>query len=124
MRDGAGSFVDPVELQRRVGGRIAELTSNDACYVSSGAAAGAIAIAACITGGDPPLSHGCPLDGLPVIIHRAHRNGYDRPRDRPGRGVEIGMAHGTQRWELEAAFATNGMSRTSRAPTTRTAPCR
>src|SRR4030081_3170512 len=37
MRAGAESFVDLVELQRRVGGRIAELTRNEACYVSSGA---------------------------------------------------------------------------------------
>ncbi|HEY1296735.1 MAG TPA: L-seryl-tRNA selenium transferase, partial [Chloroflexota bacterium] len=40
MRSGAAAFVDMVELQRRVGGRIAELTGNEACYVSSGAAAG------------------------------------------------------------------------------------
>src|ERR1700682_4868985 len=61
MRAGADSFVDLVELQRRVGEQIARLTNNDACYVSSGAAAGmAIAIAACIAGSDPDLVHRLP----------------------------------------------------------------
>src|ERR1051326_1161588 len=55
MRDGAGSFVDMNDLQRRVGQRIADLTGNESCYVSSGAAAGmAIAIAGCIAGCDAP----------------------------------------------------------------------
>src|SRR5215470_1441682 len=54
MRAGAESFVDLLELQQRVGERIAQLTGNEACYVSSGAAAGmAIAIAGCIAGRDP-----------------------------------------------------------------------
>ena len=39
MRSGADAFVDLLELQDRVGKRIAELTRNEACYVSSGAAA-------------------------------------------------------------------------------------
>jgi uncharacterized pyridoxal phosphate-dependent enzyme len=110
MRAGAESFVDIVELQRRVGRRIAELTRNEACYVSSGAAAGmTIAIAACITGGNPAAVARLPyFDGPPpeVIIHRAHRNGYDQAARQTGaRLVEIGMAHSTQPWELEAAFS-------------------
>ena len=36
MRSGADAFVDMLELQRRVGARIAELTGNEACYVSCG----------------------------------------------------------------------------------------
>ena len=56
MRAGADAFVDLLELQAAVGRRIAELTGNEACYVSSGAAAGmAIAIAACITDGGGSL---------------------------------------------------------------------
>ena len=35
MRAASESFVDVPELQRRVGARIAELTGNEACYVSS-----------------------------------------------------------------------------------------
>src|SRR5215470_17593943 len=61
MRAGAESFVDLPELQRRVGERIAQLTNNEACYVSSGAAAGvAIAIAACMTSKDPDLIRRLP----------------------------------------------------------------
>src|SRR5437868_8466402 len=79
MRAGAESFVDLVELQRRVGERIAQLTGNEACYVSSGAAAGmAIAIAGCITRGDPDSVRRLPVvDGPPpeVVVHRSHRNG-------------------------------------------------
>src|SRR5437660_11479118 len=40
MAEGAERFIDLPELQRAVGSRIAELTNNEACYVSSGAAAG------------------------------------------------------------------------------------
>ncbi len=54
MAAGAGAFVDLPELHRLAGERIAALTDNEACYISSGAAAGiAIAVAACITGNDP-----------------------------------------------------------------------
>ena len=40
MADAARSFINLDELQLRVGERIAELTHNEAAYVSSGAAAG------------------------------------------------------------------------------------
>ena len=40
MREAAGSFVDMYELQHVVGKRLAELTGNEAAYVSTGAAAG------------------------------------------------------------------------------------
>jgi L-seryl-tRNA(Ser) seleniumtransferase len=110
MRAGAEYFVDLVELHRGVGGRIAQLTGNEACYVASGAAAGiSIAVAACITGGDPAAIARLPhFDGPApeIIIHRSHRNGYDQAARQTGaRLVEIGMAHSTQRWELEAAFS-------------------
>src|SRR5581483_4317656 len=40
-----------------------------------------------------------------VIIHRSQRNGYDHAARQTGaKLVEIGMAHSTQRWELEAAI--------------------
>jgi len=81
MTAAARSFVDLHEFQRRVGERIAELTRNDACYVSSGAAAGiTLAVAASIAGIDPALIAGFPyLDGRPreVIVWRSQRNGYD-----------------------------------------------
>jgi L-seryl-tRNA(Ser) seleniumtransferase len=109
MAAGTEAFVDLVELQRRAGERIATLTDNEACYICSGAAAGiAIAVAACITGTDPAAIARLPhFDGPPaeVVIHRAHRNGYDHAARQTGATlVEIGMAHSTQRWELEAAI--------------------
>src|SRR5258705_7683446 len=40
MRQAAASFVDLIELQEAVGRRLAELTRNEAAFVSGGAAAG------------------------------------------------------------------------------------
>lgn len=109
MTEAAGSFVDLHELQRRVGERIAALTNNEACYVSSGAAAGLVlAAAACIAGDDPEKLRRFPdLDGLKneIIVHRTHRNGYDYAvREIGARIVEIGSAEGTTRADLEAAI--------------------
>jgi L-seryl-tRNA(Ser) seleniumtransferase len=80
MRSGADAFVDMFELQRRVGACIAELTGNEACYVTAGAAAGiAICIAACVAGTDPELVRRLPelADPLPeVVVFRSQGNGY------------------------------------------------
>ena len=81
MADAAGSFVDIVELQERVGAGLAQLTHNEAGYVVSGAAAGiTLAVAACIAGSDPDLVGGFPhLDRVKrreVVIDRRHRNGW------------------------------------------------
>jgi L-seryl-tRNA(Ser) seleniumtransferase len=93
MRSAAGCFIDLVELQRRVGARIAELTSNEGCYVSSGAAAGmAIAIAACITERDAGLIKRLP-EGVDaeVIVFGSQRNGYDQAARATGATlVEVG----------------------------------
>jgi uncharacterized pyridoxal phosphate-dependent enzyme len=110
MAEGAEHFIDLPEAQIAVGKRIAELTHNEACYISSGAAAGiAIAVAACIAGEDPAKIARFPYltDGkTEVIIHRAHRNGYDHAARQTGATLmEIGMAHTTQPWELEEAIS-------------------
>jgi L-seryl-tRNA(Ser) seleniumtransferase len=94
MRDAAASFVDLHDLQRRVGDKIAELTGNDACYVSSGAAAGLVlAAASCITGANPDLVQRFPdLTGLKneIIVHKTHRNGYDYAvRQTGARGIPV-----------------------------------
>jgi L-seryl-tRNA(Ser) seleniumtransferase len=109
MAAAAGSFIKLDVLQERVGARIAELTHNQACYVSSGAAAGvALAVAACIAGDDPAAMARFPhLESgkNEAIIHRCQRNGYDYAvRQTGARLVEIGMAQSTARWELEAAI--------------------
>ena len=96
MQEAAGWFIDLPELQRRVGARIAELTHNDACYVSSGAAAGiTLAVAACLTGDDPRLIDAMPyLEDAPqteVVVFRGQRNGYDYAARQTGaRLIEIG----------------------------------
>jgi uncharacterized pyridoxal phosphate-dependent enzyme len=82
MDSGAAHFIDLHELQRKVGARIAELTHNEAAYVSSGAAAGiALAVAASMTGTEKALIDSLPGPGgfakSEVIIQRVQRNGYD-----------------------------------------------
>ena len=94
MRSAAESFVDLVELQRRVGERIAQLTGNEACYVSSGAAAGiAITIAGTIAGDDPDAIKSLPRIEGPqpeVVVFSAQRNGYDQAARQSGaRFIEL-----------------------------------
>lgn len=106
MAAAAESFVDLDLLQERVGARIAELTRNEACYVSSGAAAGImLAVASCIAGTDPDKRFAFPhLDGLPkneVIVQKVQRNGYDYAIAQTGATVvEVGNTAA----ELEAAI--------------------
>jgi L-seryl-tRNA(Ser) seleniumtransferase len=109
MAEASTSFVDLPMLQERVGGRIAALTHNEACYVCSGAAAGiTIAVAACIAGNDPAAIARFPyLTGgkNEVVVHRSHRNGYDYAARQTGATlIEVGTARTTHRWELDAAI--------------------
>ncbi len=96
MAEASQHFVPLDELQLRVGERIASLTNNEACYVSSGAAAGiAMSVAACIAGTDLGLIAAFPyLENVAkneVIIHVNQRNGYDYAARQTGaRIVEIG----------------------------------
>ncbi len=82
METAARHFIDLRELQQKVGARVAELTDNQAAYISSGAAAGiTLSVAACMTGNDPTLIDSFPgppgFDRNELIIHRSQRNGYD-----------------------------------------------
>jgi D-glucosaminate-6-phosphate ammonia-lyase len=110
MREAAGSFVDMYELQQNVGKRLAELTRNEAAYVSTGAAAGLVlATLAAMTDGDlPTIAHLIETGEAPkneVIIHRAHRIPYDPAIRLAGaRIVEVGNRLQTFPWELEAAI--------------------
>jgi uncharacterized pyridoxal phosphate-dependent enzyme len=110
MADAAAAFVALPELQTAVGKRLAELTRNEAAYVSNGAAAGlALATAACMTGDDLALMSRLPNDttGMKneVIVHRAHRNAYDIAIRQVGAClVEIGNTE-TFAWQLDAAFS-------------------
>jgi L-seryl-tRNA(Ser) seleniumtransferase len=109
MAEAAKAFVDLNELQAKVGQRIAELTHNEAAYVSCGAAAGmAIVTAACIAGKDPARIRQLPnLEGLKdeLVIHKSHRFRYDQAFRQVGvKLVEIGLADRTERWDLETAI--------------------
>jgi uncharacterized pyridoxal phosphate-dependent enzyme len=82
MRAAAGAFVDVPLLQARVGDRIAELTRNDAAFVSSGAAGGIVlAVATLMAAPDEPDPMAYPmLKGITkneVIVFTSQRNGYD-----------------------------------------------
>jgi L-seryl-tRNA(Ser) seleniumtransferase len=108
MAEASEAFIDLPELQRKVGERIAELTHNEAAFVSSGAAAGITAsVAACVAGTDPQLIGVFPyLEGVEkteVIVWHSQRNGYDYAARQTGaRLVTIGPEEG----ELEEAIST------------------
>jgi L-seryl-tRNA(Ser) seleniumtransferase len=109
MRQAAESFVDLVELQDAVGRRLAELTRNDAAFVSGGAAAGLFlsAAAAMLRNTDDGVLRPDRLESEPreFIVHRAHRIPYDQAIELAGgRLVEIGGADRTDESELAAAL--------------------
>lgn len=112
MIEASRYFVDLPDLQRKVGERIAEITKNEAAFVSSGAAAGlALATAACIAGKNKEAINQLPnLAGLKneVIIQHSHRNGYDHAVRQVGvTVVEIGDDTNTTAEQLEAAINEN-----------------
>jgi uncharacterized pyridoxal phosphate-dependent enzyme len=99
MRQAAACFVDLTELQEAVGGRLAELTRNEAAFVSGGAAAGLfLSAAACMARGtDDGVLRLEDRDRYPrdFVIHRAHRVPYDAVVELAGgRLVEIGPGAG------------------------------
>lgn len=112
MVEASRHWVNLPDFQRKIGERIAALTRNEACFVSTGAAAGLTLItAACVAGNDK-----AKMDRLPdtsgmkneVIIHRSHRNGYDFAVRQVGiKLIEIGDGKMTHREDLEAAINPN-----------------
>ena len=110
MQDAAGSFVDIHELQQVVGRRLAELTHNEAAYVSTGAAAGIVlATLAVMNRGDlETIARAIETGESPrdeVIVQRAHRIPYDPAIRLAGsRIVDIGNRLQTFPWELEGAI--------------------
>lgn len=109
MAEAAQHFVDIDELHKKVGEKIAELTKNEAAYVSCGAAAGLVlSAAACITGLDPEKRARLPhTDGMKneVIVHKFGRVGYDFAIRQTGvKLVEIGTEAGTAPEDMEQAI--------------------
>ena len=87
MIDAAAHFVDLPELQLRVGQRLADLTGNEAAYISSGAAAAiTLTVAACTTDAKQAFPRAAE-----VVMFRSQRNGYDYAARLTGaRVIEIG----------------------------------
>jgi uncharacterized pyridoxal phosphate-dependent enzyme len=82
MTAAGDSFIDLFELQEKVGAKIAELTQNEAAFVTSGAAAGiALTVCSCMIGDNKDRVFAFPnLDGIEkpeVVVFKAQRNGYD-----------------------------------------------
>lgn len=102
MAQAAGAFIPLDELQRAAGRHLAQLTHNEAAYVTSGAAAGLVlATAACITGTDPDKMAVLPrpekIEGgkHKVVVFRSQRNGYDFAVRQVGIDlIEVGPSRG------------------------------
>jgi L-seryl-tRNA(Ser) seleniumtransferase len=99
MREAAGCFVDLIELQEAVGRRLAELTRNEAAFVSGGAAAGLFlsAAASMARRTDDGILRLADLGRYPreFVIHRAHRVPYDAVIELAGgRLFEVGPEAG------------------------------
>jgi len=109
MVEASKHFVSIDELQKKAGAKIAELTKNEAAYVSCGAAAGLVlSTAACITGTDHAKCAQLPYtDGMKneIIIHKMNRSGYDFAiRQTGGKIIEIGTESGTTPEDMDNAI--------------------
>jgi L-seryl-tRNA(Ser) seleniumtransferase len=100
--DAAGHFVNLIELQDKVGERIAQLVGVEAALVTTGAA-GALLLgtAAVVTRGEPDLVRRLPdTSGMKneVILQKAHRSCYDNQLTDVGvRLVEVETAADVRR---------------------------
>lgn len=109
MAEAATSYVDMHELQRAVGQRLAELTNNEAAYVTNGAATGLfLTTLACMTGSDQAAIDRLPnLAGLKteVVYQRMHHIAYLPAVQLSGASlVEIGVEPEVHPAELEMAI--------------------
>jgi len=108
MRQAAEVFVDLIELQAAAGRRLAELTRNEAAYVTGGAAAGLFLSAAAAIARRTDDGILRPDDGAQpreFVIHAAHRIPYDQAIGLAGGTlVEIGDLTATSEEELARAL--------------------
>jgi len=105
MRQAAQYFVDLPELQNKIGDKIAEMTQNEAAYITNGASASIqLAVAVCITGGDMFIYSRLPDPSSvhnEIVVMRCQRNAYDAAiRPAGAKMVEIGDADETLEYEL------------------------
>jgi L-seryl-tRNA(Ser) seleniumtransferase len=109
-KEAASYFVDMREFQIKAGERIAELTNNEAAYLTTGASMGVtLACAACMVSSDRYLNSRLPdTEGMKneVIIMRSQRNPYDKAIEVSGaKLVEVGNLYTTEEFELEGAIS-------------------
>lgn len=109
MRQASECFVDLDELQAAVGRRIAELTRNEAAFVSGGAAAGLFLSAVACIAPDEVDEVRRPADledgRHDFLVYGVHRIPYDPAIELAGgRLVEIGAAAGASEADLEGAI--------------------
>lgn len=112
MADAARSFVDMHELLLKAGEKLAQMTRNEAAYITSGAASGLmLAAAVCITGNNPDKIARLPdTTGMPneIIIQKCQRMSWDRFLSQAGaRLVEVGQQDKTSVEDLESAINEN-----------------
>lgn len=106
MKEIAKHFVDFDELQEKVGRKIAEMTHNEAAYVTNGSA-GAIQLAAAVCMCKGNAFHfmrlpGCSDINKRIIVMRGQHNAYDKAiEEAGGEIVFIGDADETLEVELE-----------------------
>ena len=105
----ACSFVDMRQLQEKISCRIAEMTGNEAAYITTGASMGiTLAVCACMAGKDQKKIDRLPnTEGLKdeVIVFKSQRNPYDKAIEVSGaKLVEIGGEEITTKEELDAAI--------------------
>jgi len=108
-KDSARLLVDMNELQDKLGKKIAEITHNEAAYITTGASMGiTLAICACMAEGDRyKLSKLPNTEGMKneVIIMRGQRNPYDKAIEVAGaKLIEIGNLAMTNEFELEGVI--------------------
>ena len=109
MRDASRSFVSIMELQKKAGDRLAELTNNEAAMVSCGAASGMVLAAAIAIVGDDkdararlPVSSGMRNE---ILVSKKGRVGYDSAiRSGGGVIVEYGSEEGATEADLIGAI--------------------
>ncbi len=109
MAQASNSFVPIIELNRKVGEYIAQVTGAEAGMVTAGAASGiALAAAACMTGTDIAKVRRLPdTSGMKsrILMQHAHYGTYGNTHRSTGAGVDLaGSASGCIVEELEAAI--------------------
>ena len=107
MEEASRYFVPLIELEKKVGARIAELLKAPAAMVTCGAASAiTVGTAACLSQGDPAKLRRLPgRDGIrfEVIQQKTHRSGYEHQMELCGAKIVTVETRG----ELEAAIGPN-----------------